>query len=211
MSKVNNTTNLTIPAGAIENAQCIGGYQDTIFVFTISHKTTYAFSVSDELLLEIVPLSCNATECFKPIVLSTEGTSIVGAYDYKSSHFIVVNPTCTSNPVILHLPVLRPDLATLFLGRTRHPCRCKPVTEPTSTSPTTTEAQTEQTPPTTVPSTGSSTTTDEAASDFTPTPPIVVIPPLDRENFGAGQLAAIIGSPVTIFVVAVVVVVAVAV
>lgn len=211
MSKVNNTTNLTLPAGAIENAQCIGDYQDTIFVFTISRKTTYAFSVSDELLLEIVPLSCNATECFKPIVLSTEGTSIVGAYDYKSSHFRVVNPTCTSNPVILDLPVLRPDLATLFLGRTRHPCRCKPVTEPTSTSPTTTEAQTEQTPPTTVPSTGSSTTTDEAASDFTPTPPIVVIPPLDRENFGAGQLAAIIGSPVTIFVVAVVVVVAVAV
>ena len=202
MSKVDNTTTLTLPTGAIENAQCVGGNQDTIFVFTVSRKTTYAFSVSDNLLLEF---SCNATECFKPIVLSTGGTSIVGAYDYESSHFVVVNLTCTLNPVVLDLPVLIPDLATLFLGRTRHPCRCNLVTDPTNTS-----TETEQMPPTTVPSAGNSTTTDKATSDPTPTPPDVG-PPLDRENFGAGRLAAIIGSPVTIFVVAVVVGVAVAV
>jgi len=190
-SEVDNTTTLTLPAGAIENAQCVGGNQDTIFVFTVNRKTTYAFSASDNLLLEIVPLSCNSTECFKPIVHSTEGANIVGAYDYESSHFMVANPTCTSNPVILDLPVVRPDLAALFFGRTRHSCQCKTVTEPPSTSPMTTETETEQTSPTTVPSTEMPTTTDEATSDHTPTTPdIVIVPPVEGETFGTGALVA---------------------
>ena len=208
MSKVDNTTTLTLPTGAIENAQCVGGNQDTIFVFTVSRKTTYAFSASDNLLLEIVPLSCNSTECFKPIVLSTEGASIVGAYDYKSSRFLVVNLTCTLNPVILDLPVVQPDLAALFFGRTRHSCQCKPVTEPPSTSPMTAETETEQTSPTTVPSTESSTTTDEATSDPAPTTPVIDNPDFGVDNFGAGPLAATITLPVAVFV-AVVIAVAV--
>ena len=208
MSKVNNTTNLTLPAGNIENAQCVGDYQDTIFVFTVSRNTTYAFSASENLLLEIVPLSCNSTECFKPIVLSTGGTSIVGAYDYKSSRFMVINPTCTLNPVVLELPVVQPDLAALFFGRTRHPCQCNSVTEPPKASPMTTETETEQTSPTTVPSTESSTTTDEATSDPEPTTPVIDNPDLEVDNFGAGPLAATITLPVAVFV-AVVVAVAV--
>ena len=202
ISEVDNTTNLTLPAGNIENAQCVGGNQTTIFVFTVSREITYAFSVSDNLLLEIVPLSCNSTECFRPIVLSAEGASVVGAYNYESSHFVVVNPTCTLNPVLLDLPVFRPNLAALFLGKTRHSCQCKPVTEASNTSPMTTE--TEQTPPTTVPSTEMSTTTDQATSDHTPTTPVIVDP-----NFEVDPLAARITSPVAAFVFVVAVVVAV--
>ena len=211
ISEVDNSTNLTLPAGNIENAQCVGGNQNTVFVFTVNREITYAFSVLDNLLLEIVPLSCNSTECFKPIVFSAEGASIVGAYNYESSHFVVVNTTCTLNPVILDLPVVRPDLAALFPGRTRHSCQCEPVTEPSPiTSPVTTE--TEQTSPTTtVPSTESSATTDQASSGPKPTTLDVIVPPGGKEEFGAGQLAASITSPVTVIVIAVVVAVAVAV
>ena len=211
ISEVDNSTNLTLPAGNIENAQCVGGNQNTVFVFTVNREITYAFSVSDNLLLAIVLLSCNSTECFKPIVLSAEGASIVGAYNYESSRFVVVNPTCTLNPVVLDLPVVQPDLAALFPGRTRHSCQCEPVTEPSPiTSPVTTE--TEQTSPTTtVPSTESSATTGQANSDPKPTTPDVIILPGGKEEFGAGQLAASIASTVTVIVIAVVVAVAVAV
>lgn len=203
ISEVDNSTNLTLPAGNIENAQCVGGNQNTIFVFTVNREITYAYSVSDNLLLEIVPLSCNSTKCFKPIVLSAEGASIVGAYNYESSRFVVVNPTCTLNPVVLDLPVIRPDLAALFPGRTRHSCQCEPITEPSPiTSPVTTE--TEQTSPTTtVPSTESSATTDQASSDHTTTTPVV-----DDPIFAVDPLAASITSPVAVFVFVVVVVVA---
>ena len=203
ISEVDNSTNLTLPAGNIENAQCVGGNQNTIFVFTVNREITYAYSVSDNLLLEIVPLSCNSTKCFKPIVLSAEGASIVGAYNYESSRFVVVNLTCTLNPVVLDLPVIRPDLAALFPGRTRHSCQCEPITEPSPiTSPVTTG--TEQTSPTTtVPSTESSATTDKASSGSKPTTPVV-----DDPIFAVDPLAASITSPVAVFVFVVVVVVA---
>jgi len=168
-SATSNITSITLPSGDVENAQCVSGGNSFLFVFTVD-RTVYTFSTLDEVLLEVVPRSCNSSMCLEPIVLTTEGGTLVGAYDHESSHFIIVNVTCRTNPVILKLPSFQPNLAAMFLGRRQYPCQC----ESSPTLPTTTMRQTL---PTTVTEqslpTSEQSTHHEPSSESTPISPDV--------------------------------------
>jgi len=123
-SATSNISSTTLPSGDVENAQCFNGGDNYLFVFTVE-RAVYTFSTLDEVLLEVVPCSCNSSVCLQPIVLTTGSGTLVAAYDHESSHFIIVNITCRMNPIVLKLPSFQPDLVAMFLGRRQYPCQCE--------------------------------------------------------------------------------------
>ena len=132
-SNVSSATSITLPSGGVDHAQCVNRGDHVLFVFTVD-GTLYSFSTLDDILLELVPRSCNSSVCFEPILLTTDSASIVGAYDHESSRFMVVNITCRVNPVVLKLPSMQPDLAAMFLGVRQYPCSCEPSRIPPTTA-----------------------------------------------------------------------------
>jgi len=178
-SNIISTTSITLPSGDVETAQCINGGDNFLFVFTVD-RTVYTFSTLDEVLLEVVPCSCNSSVCLEPIVLTTESGTLVGAYDHESSHFIIVDVTCRMNPVVLKLPSFQPDLAAMFLGTRQYPCQC----ESSPTLPTTTMRQmlpttmTEQS----LPTSEQPTHHDSSSESTHVSPPVVLTDPELQER-----------------------------